>query len=225
MTSTTPARMAATRARIAANVARDRFAAPTTLRVLRFIAAHLDSAAAECESYDGTTNAPFSRMMRSLDDAVELITMHTDTRFTASVVDYITAPLSAVPLPEPRRLYPVDARYAERESALRAELAQLHADTGAAESDPERWFSAVLATLAKWARLAGIVAVDNARPYNRARVAALHLKCIDCGGSTIQFGARQWAVCACGKGQAWADAMSCECFGYACPAVRHDAAN
>ncbi|MGC5042428.1 hypothetical protein ACLQ16_03825 [Streptomyces albidoflavus] len=216
---------AATRARTAANVARDRFTAPNTMRALQFIAAHLDAAATACDAYDGTSNAPFMEMWRCLADARELITMHPDSRLPDTVIDYITAPLTAAPLPTLPRLLPAREQHAAEESVLRAELAQLHADTAAADADTERWFRAVLTTLAKWKRLEGSVTVDNARSCNRARVAELHLKCIACGGSTIRFTVREWAVCACGKGQTWGDAMVCDCGGYDCPAIQRDDAN
>lgn len=216
---------AATRARTAANIARDRFAAPETMTALQFIAAHFDAAATACDAYDGTTNAPFMEMWKALADARELINMHPDSRLPDTVIDYITAPLTAAPLPTLPRLLPPSERDTAEETGLRAELAQLHADTTAADTDTEQWFRAVLATLAKWKRLEGAVNVDSRRPCNRARVAELHLKCIACGGSTIRFTVREWAVCECGKGQTWADAMACECWGYDCPAIQGDAAN
>ncbi|MGG2460181.1 hypothetical protein ACO0M4_10225 [Streptomyces sp. RGM 3693] len=211
----------AVRARTAAVVARDRFGAPDTMRALRFIAAHFDAAAAACDAYDGTTNAPFMEMWHALADARELITMHPASRFPADVIDYITAPLTAAPLPTRPRLLPASERLAAQETALRADLDRLHADTAAA--DTEHWFRAVLTTLAKWKRLEGEVTVDNTRPYNRARVAELHLKCIACGGSTIRSTVRQWAVCECGQDQTWADVMVCDC-RYDCPAIQGPAA-
>ncbi|WP_328333459.1 hypothetical protein [Streptomyces sp. NBC_00455] len=216
---------AATRARTAAHVARDRFAAPATISALQFIAAHLDAAATACDAYDGTTNAPFMEMGRALADARELIALHPDSRLPDTVIDYITAPLAAAPLPVLPRLLPPHERDAAEESALRAELDRLHADTATAEADTDRWFRVVLAVLAKWKRLEGAVNVDSRRPFNRARVAELHLKCIACGGSSIRFTVREWAVCACGKGQTWADATTCDCLGYECPAIQADTAN
>ncbi|WP_031102402.1 hypothetical protein [Streptomyces sp. NRRL S-146] len=211
---------AATRARTAAAVARERFAAPETIRALHFIAAHFDAAATACDAYDGTTNAPFMEMWRALGDARELINMHPDSRLPDEVIEYITAPLTAAPLPTLPRLLPPSERDATEESTLRTELERLHADTEAADSDTERWFRAVLRLLAKWKRLEGAVDVDNRRPCNRARVAELHLKCIACGGSTIRFTVREWAVCECGTGQTWADAMVCDCWAYDCPAIQ-----
>ncbi|MDI3409285.1 hypothetical protein [Streptomyces cavernicola] len=216
--------VAATRARTAANVARDRFAAPETMSALQFIAAHFDAAATACDAYDGTTNAPFMEMWRALADARELITRHKDSRLPAEVIEYVTAPLTASPLPTLPRLLPPSERDAAEEATLRAELDRLHADTEAADADTESWFRAVLAVLAKWKRLEGAVDVDNRRPCNRVRVAELHLKCIACGGSTIRFSVREWAVCECGKGQTWGDALVCDC-GYDCPAIRGEAAN
>ncbi|WP_406153049.1 hypothetical protein OG217_05150 [Streptomyces sp. NBC_01023] len=216
---------AATRARTAAHVARDRFAAPATISALQFIAAHLDAAATACDAYDGTTNAPFMEMGRALADARELIALHPDSRLPDTVIDYITAPLTAAPLPVLPRLLPPNERDAAEESVLRAELDRLHADTATAEADTDRWCRAVLAVLAKWKRLEGAVNVDSRRPFNRARIAELHLKCIACGGSSIRFTVREWAVCACGKGQTWADATTCDCWGYECPAIQADTAN
>ncbi|MFG2141906.1 hypothetical protein [Streptomyces sp. NPDC048650] len=216
---------AATRARTAASVARERFAAPTTITALLFIAAHFDAAATACDAYDGTTNASFMEMGRALSDARELIALHPDSRFPDTVIDYITAPLSAAPLPALPRLLPPNEWDAAEETALRADLDRLHTDTEAADTDTDRWFRTVLAVLAKWKRLEGAVNVDSLRPCNRARVAELHLKCTACGGSTIRFTVCEWAVCSCGQGQTWADAMVCDCIGYDCPAVQRFAAN
>ncbi|MGG7574164.1 hypothetical protein [Streptomyces sirii] len=216
--------VAATRARTAANVARERFAAPATITALRFIAAHFDAAATACDAYDGTTNAPFMEMWRSLADARELIVLHPDCRLPDTVIDYITAPLTAAPLPALPRLLPPNEWDAAEEAALRTQLDGLHADIETADADTDRWFRTVLAVLAKWKRLEGAVNVDSRRPFNRARVAELHLKCIACGGSTIRFTVREWAVCECGRGQTWADAMACDCRGYDCPAVQCPAA-
>ncbi|WP_030780729.1 hypothetical protein [Streptomyces sp. NRRL S-920] len=216
---------AATRARTAANVARDRFAGPDTIRALQPIAMHFDAAATACDAYDGTTNEPFIQMWRSLAAALDLITAHPVCRFPETVVEYITAPLTTVPLPTLPRLLPVSEQHTAEETALRAELTRLHADTAAADADPERWFRAVLNILAKWKRLEGAVRVDNSRPCNRAHVAERHLKCIACGGSTIRFTVREAAICACGKTQTWGDVMVCDCFGYDCPAIPRDTTN
>ncbi|MFD3514845.1 hypothetical protein [Streptomyces sp. NPDC058657] len=222
MTTTPPPMQTAisTRARTAANVARDRFAAPETMRALQFIAAHFDAAAAACDAYDGTSNAPALEMWRCLSDARELITLHPDSRLPVTVIDYITAPGTGAPLPKLPRLLPVSERHATEETALRAELARLHNDTAAADTDTERWFRAVLAILAKWKRLEGVVRVDNARPCNRVRAAELHVKCTRCGSPAIRFLAREWAVCECGKGQTWGDTRVCDCWGYECPAFQ-----
>ncbi|MFP3992734.1 hypothetical protein U9R90_35710 [Streptomyces sp. E11-3] len=221
MTTAKPLQLAAaTRARTAASVARDRFAAPEAMRALQFIAAHFDAAATACESYDGTTNAPFAEMWRALADARELIQIHPDSRLPTDVIEYITAPLTASPLPTLPRLLPPSERDATEETALRAELERLHADTEAADTDTNRWFRAVLAVLEEWKRLEGAVDVDNRRPCNWARVAELHLKCIACGCSTIRFSVRESAACECGKVQTWSDVMVCDCWGYECPAIR-----
>ncbi|MEV5283381.1 hypothetical protein ACFYMW_35720 [Streptomyces sp. NPDC006692] len=162
-----PAQQAAARARIAADVARARFAAPATIPVLRLVADHLDAAATAFESYDGTTNATFATAISGLASVQDLIARHPDTRIPGFALDYIEAPLTSAPLPELPPLNPVTARLAAEESVLRTELERLHADTFAATADTDRWFRNVLAVLAKWMRLAGVVGVDNARPCNR----------------------------------------------------------
>lgn len=211
-----PARTAvATRARIAATVCRDRWAAPQTLSALRLIASHFDAAADACH----TAPFDFTNVVRPIAEAHTLMEAHPDARLPAAVLTYILNPFSPSPLPEPDPLLPVSARLAAEDETLRAELARLNADTRAAEEDTERWFSAVLAALAKWSRLSREVDVDNRRPDNRRAVFAKHVSCPECSGHDVRFSVREWATCACGHGDLWGRFLVCFCLGYDCPAV------
>ncbi|MGW1275559.1 hypothetical protein ACWD4V_01190 [Streptomyces tsukubensis] len=214
----------ANRARTAAAVARDRFGSPKTIQILSFIAAHLDAAATACISYPNGSRSGFLEMGLALEDVRELITADPDCRFTSGVIEYILAPLTGTPLPELPRLLPASDQFAAQEAELRDRLDRLHADTDAADTDADRWFRAVLDVHSKWATLHISVAVDNRRPYNRARVAKLHLACTTCGGSAFTSPFREEAVCTCGKRQSWADIQVCDCLGDECPALRNIAA-
>ncbi|MEW1700771.1 hypothetical protein [Streptomyces sp. NPDC091278] len=207
----------ATRARVAANVCRNRFAAPGTIRALRFIAAHLDTAADVC---DGRP-ASLTNVVRPVADAQQLMSMHPDARLPGSVFTYIMAPLapaSTLPLPVP--LTPLQPRHASQEKALRDDLLALHADTRAADEDTEGWFTSVLTVLARWTRLAGEVDVENRRPCNRQALIATHIGCPECSGHDISLHVNNWAICSCGYGDTWAAFRACYCFGLDCPAIR-----
>lgn len=53
--------------------------------------------------------------------------------------------------------------------------------------------------------------------------AAEHLACPKCGSHDIRLSVRQWAVCdGCQYGGMWGEFMTCDCWGYDCPAIRHD---
>ncbi|MFZ3557139.1 hypothetical protein [Streptomyces sp. BH055] len=210
----------AARARTAASVTRDTWGAPETMGVLRFIASHFDAAASLLDTYDGSNPWQLDGARHALLDARELIVTHQDVRLPDTILQYVSAPLTGLPLPVLPRLLPVNAQHAADEGRLRAEIDRLHADTAAADNTPDTWLRAVLTTLTKWERIAAAVDVDNKRPCHREQVAALHLKCIACGGSNIRFAVREWAVCACGKGQLWGEAQTCDCWGYECPAIQ-----
>ncbi|MFD7334872.1 hypothetical protein ACFV98_02565 [Streptomyces violascens] len=217
----TPAQAAALRARIAAAVARDRYAAPTTMAALAFIAAHLDAAANALDRYmpGVTTNEPFAEAQAALADARELTAHHPGGRFPANFTDYIEAPLTGCALPMLTPLNPVNPAYAEQEAGLRHRLALVHEELSRATTEvaTDAWLTSALAYQRDLMRLAGVVRVDNARPCNQPpatpEFAAQHVRCIACGSSTIRFTVREWAVCECGKGMTWADAMVCDCPG------------
>ncbi|MEU8540837.1 hypothetical protein AB0C52_12770 [Streptomyces sp. NPDC048717] len=219
MNSSAPALSAvATRARIAADVCRTRYAAPETLPVLQTIAAHFDTIADACCS-----TAPFNidHITQPLTQAHALMTAHRDARLPVKVNSYVFQPFdsqaSSVPLPAP--LYPASDQLTAQELVLRARLIRLNADTTAAVEDTDRWFRAVLATLAAWSRLAGEVDADNRRPSNRHAVIAKHIACPECSGHDIRFGVRNWATCTCGYGDIWGAFLACFCFSHECPAV------
>ncbi|MFI6686659.1 hypothetical protein [Streptomyces sp. NPDC050485] len=223
----TPVEAAALRARITADVARDRFAPPATITVLRFIASHLDRAA---EAFERNTPKDAAH---ALSDARELAQLHPESRFPANFTDYIDAPLTGVALPTLAPFNPVSAMLAHEEAELRKRLALVHEQLAQAtsESATDAWLPSALAYQRDLMRLAGIVGVDNARPDNQRPApepeepAEPHVRCIACGSSAIRFTVREWAVCECGKGQSWAAAMVCDCPGYDCPAIQGPASN
>ncbi|MFB6529863.1 hypothetical protein [Streptomyces sp. NPDC056399] len=212
-----PARTAvATRARIAATVCRDRYAAPATMRTLHSIADLLDDTASACED----APALFPAIMRPLAQAQKLMEAHPDARLPISIVAYITAPFAPghdLPMPEP--LLPLMDQHAAEETALLAELDRLHADTTAATEDTEKWLTAVLGVLGKWMRLSGEVDIDNRRPGNYQAVLAKHVACPKCSGHDVRFSVRTWATCACGYGDLWGQFLVCFCFAFDCPAI------
>lgn len=222
----TPAEAAALRARITAAVARDRFGPAPTMAVLIVIASHLDRAAEAFER-----NRPRDAV-EALNDARELAQFHPDTRFPANFTDYINAPLTGVALPMLAPLNPVSPRFAEQETDLRHRLNLVHEQLSQATSEAatDAWLPSALTLQRDLMKLAGVVCVDNARPCNQPapeptpETAEQHVRCIACGGSNLRFTVREWAVCECGKGQTWGDAMVCGCWGYDCPAIQGPAA-
>ncbi|MFE3139693.1 hypothetical protein [Streptomyces scopuliridis] len=159
----TPAEAAALRARITAHVARNRFAPPDTITVLRYTASHLDRTA---EAFE---RGNFSGAAEALSDARELVQFHPDTRFPANFTDYINAPVTGVALPIPAPLHPVSAVLARQEADLRHRLTLVHEQLSQATSEPDTdaWLPSALALQRDLMRLAGAVAVDNARPCNQ----------------------------------------------------------
>jgi hypothetical protein len=166
-----PAQVAAERARIIAQVARDRFAPPATITVLRFIASHLDRAATAYDSYrQGTLLNPlFEAAHAALNDARELAQLHPDTRFPVNFTDYVEAAFSGVTLPMPTPLNPVSDALRAREATLTHRLTLIHAalnETGSVQGT-DAWLSSALAVQRDLMRLADEVRVDNARPCNQ----------------------------------------------------------
>lgn len=161
--SLTPAESAALRARIIAQVARDRFAPPATITALRFIASHLDRAAEAFERHGSKDAAA------ALSDALELVRLNVDTRFPANFTDYVNAPITGVALPMPSPLNPVTPAFAQREADLRHRLTLVHEQLSQATSeiDTDAWLPSALALQRDVMRLAAEVRVDNARPCNQ----------------------------------------------------------
>ncbi|MFE0058749.1 hypothetical protein [Streptomyces sp. NPDC059003] len=246
----TPIEAAALRARITAQVARDRFAPPATITALRYIASHLDRAAEafEREAPRGAAQA--------LSDAREIAQLQPDTRFPANFTDYIEAPLTGVALPMLAPLNPVSLPLAEQEAHLRDRLAQIHEQLSQATSEPatDAWLPSALSLQRDLMKLAGAVRVDNARPCNQRsaaerdpnvydtessasrqhyidtgryltwdETAEQHVRCPKCRSSSVRFAVRQWATCQCGHGDLWSAFMSCDCSGYDCPAIQRPA--
>ncbi|AKN68706.1 hypothetical protein QR97_01800 [Streptomyces sp. PBH53] len=219
----TPAEAAALRARIIARVARDRFAPPTTMTALHFIASHLDRAAEAFER-----NAP-RNAAEALNDAREIAQLHPDTRFPSNFTDYVEAPVTGVALPMLAPFNPVNPALAQREADLRHRLTLVHAQLAQAtsESATDAWLPSALTYQRDLMRLAGEVRVDNARPCNQrqpepapAEVAEPHLKCPKCGSTNVRPSVREWATCQnCRHGDLWAAFKACDCWGYDCPAL------
>ncbi|GAA2439278.1 hypothetical protein [Streptomyces glaucus] len=167
-----PYAAAAERARILAQIARDRFAPPETLRVLGDIARHLDAAADTLAAYKPSTipglaghDVP-SEAWEELFIADTLALDHPATRFPTDFTDYVKQPITGRRLPFPDPLNPLADWLAERETALRDRLEQLHADTARADADAAGWLTDVFTALRDWMKLAGEIAEDNRRAYH-----------------------------------------------------------
>ncbi|MGW0334297.1 hypothetical protein ACWD0J_20920 [Streptomyces sp. NPDC003011] len=167
-------RQAAHRARVVAEIARDRWADPATMTALRItMAGHLDAAAAHFDAvptgYDeGVPTAATEELFRAEQIAVE----RPAGRFPAELGEYILAPLVDRDLPFPARLDPVRPEFedfAQRETDLVHALHVLHADDEHQRERTEDWLRQVFAVWQAHARLAGEVRVDNARPSNKQR--------------------------------------------------------
>ncbi|NEW75459.1 hypothetical protein [Streptomyces rhizosphaericus] len=156
---------AALRARITANVARDRFAPPATLGALRFIASHLDRAA---EAFERKALKDAAQI---LSDAREMAQLHPDTRFPANFTDYIEAPLTGVALPTLAPFNPVTPALAQQETDLRHRLTLVHEKLTRATSEPaiDAWLPIALTLQRDLMKLARAIRVDNARPCNQGK--------------------------------------------------------
>lgn len=247
----TPAETAALRARITAQVARDRFAPPATITALRFIASHLERAAQAFDA-DALQDAG-----RALSDAREIAQLTPDTRFPANFTDYISAPLTGVALPTLAPLNPASTQLAAQETHLRERLSAIHEQLSHAtgEAATDAWLPSALAVQRDLMRLAGVVAADNASPRHQrpaadanpkvydtqssasrqhytdtgsyltwVESAKQHVRCPECGGSEVRFSVRDWAVCPCGHANTSGEFLACTCFGHDCPAIQGPAA-
>ncbi len=162
-------RQAAHRARVVAEIARDRWADPATMTALRItMAGHLDAAAAHFDAVpvgcdEGVPTAATEELFRAEQIAVEHPTGH----FPAELGEYVLAPLVDRELPFPARLDPVRPEFedfAQRETDLAHALHLLHADDEHQRERTDDWLRQVFAVWRQWLSLAGEVRVDNARP-------------------------------------------------------------
>lgn len=163
-----PYAQAAQRARVIADIARDRYAGPDTMTILVRIAGFLSSAALflDDEKPGPVVTVP-TEATEALWRADTLAEQHTQTRFPEGFTTYVLHPLTGRPLPFPAPLHPVSPALTLRETDTRNRLAQLHADTEQQTERPDEWLRAVMTTWQKHMRLADEIHVDNARPCNR----------------------------------------------------------
>ncbi|MFJ2225619.1 hypothetical protein ACIOFY_36955 [Streptomyces anulatus] len=165
-----PARYAtaSARARVIADIARDRWTTPETMPVLRRIAEHLDAAA---EHLDAHTPGPFVDLpieaCEALWEADTLAERHPHTRFALDFTNYVLAPLSGRTLPLPDPLRPVSPGLARQEATLVHTIVALHADKERQAEQPTEWLREVMNAWCNWVRLSSAVRLDNARPANR----------------------------------------------------------
>ncbi|MDV6291363.1 hypothetical protein R2F25_38780 [Streptomyces sp. UP1A-1] len=158
-------RMAAHRARVIAEIARDRFAPPATLAAMRDMAALLDVAAAHFDAVP--PNAPRelpTEATEALFRAEQVAVDHPASRFPAELGEYVLSPLVCRDLPMPAPLKPRDTgRFARREADLVHALHLLHADYTHQRERPADWLRQVFAVWRDWMRLEAEVREDNAR--------------------------------------------------------------
>ncbi|WP_331762507.1 hypothetical protein OG612_45600 (plasmid) [Streptomyces sp. NBC_01527] len=166
-----PYQLAAESARIIAAAARDRFAPPATISVLHTIAARLETAAAALADHQGTL-LPFEAT-EALAEAERLAAENPQTRFPKGFTNYVLAPLTGRDYPVPAPLTPLDPSLAAREADLTYRLTLLHAQFATATTPQaiDAWLTSALAVQRDLMRLAGEVAVDNARPCNQPTAA------------------------------------------------------
>ncbi|MCG8971825.1 hypothetical protein [Streptomyces sp. CL12-4] len=167
-TTATPHAQAGQRARVIAEIARDRFAPPATLPILQTIAAHLETAAHYLET---DTPGDLSSITVEVTEALWLADMLAEdnpaTRFPVDFTNYVLHQLTGRPLPFPAPLNPLSSTLAEREASVTGRLQHLHDDTTAQANHPAEWLRAVLALWQKHMRLADEVRADNGRPDNQ----------------------------------------------------------
>ncbi|MEU2969017.1 hypothetical protein ABZ687_29070 [Streptomyces ardesiacus] len=158
-------RMAAHRARVIAEIARDRFAPPAAFAALQGMAALLDVAAAHFDAVP--PNAPRelpTEATEALFLAEQVAVDHPAARFPAELGEYVLAPLVNRPLPLPAPLKPRDTgRFAQREADLIHALHLLHADGTHQQERPADWLRQVFTVWRDWMRLEGEIREDNAR--------------------------------------------------------------
>ncbi|MET9776224.1 hypothetical protein ABZ023_18520 [Streptomyces sp. NPDC006367] len=168
MSTTTPHALAAQRARVIAQIARDRYAPPATRPVLETIAGYLDTAAhhLETDTPGALVSVPVEAT-EALWHADRLAEEHPATRFPTDFTNYVLHQLTGRPLPTPEPLNPTRPALAEREQSLTWRLRSLHADTATQAQHPAEWLYSALGLWQRLMRLADEVRVDNARPCNQ----------------------------------------------------------
>ncbi|MFB7436531.1 hypothetical protein ACFCZ5_34905 [Streptomyces microflavus] len=167
---TAQADKAAARARIIAEVARDRFAPPKTIDVLRKIAGILDVVADDIRLYSPSETKAHGVSLKALEglrSAEALALAHPAARFAQGFTLYVLYPLFGSPLPLPSPLRPVTRQLARREANIAHRIVVHNADREQSARHPEEWLRLVMAAWREWVSLAGEVEVDNARPDNR----------------------------------------------------------
>ncbi|WP_228183994.1 hypothetical protein [Streptomyces anulatus] len=158
--------LAAARARVIADIARDRWTTPETMPVLWQIAEHLEAAA---QRFDAHTPSPIVDLeaCEALWAADTLAEQHPHTRFAVDFTRYVLALLGGRPLPLPGRLDPVSPQFARREARIAHTIVMLHADDEQQAEQPNAWIREVMDAWRTWVQLSAEVRVDNARPCNR----------------------------------------------------------
>ncbi|MEU2585262.1 hypothetical protein ABZ612_20340 [Streptomyces avermitilis] len=165
-------RQAAQRARVVAEIARNRHTADGTIRAaLLAIAERLDAAAREFEAVPpGAYEELPTEACEELFMAEQIAVDHPAARFPAELGEYVLVPLVDRELPFPARLNPVNpefADFAQRETDLARALHLLHDDNDHQWERTDDWLREVFKVWLKHARLADEVRVDNGRPDNQ----------------------------------------------------------
>ncbi|MEU1275643.1 hypothetical protein [Streptomyces sp. NPDC005799] len=176
MTTTAPFidqyRQAAQRARVVAEIARDRYTTDPGIRAaLHGIAERLDAAAREFEAVPpGAYEELPTEACEELFMAEQIAVDHPAARFPAELGEYVLVPLVDRELPFPRRLNPVNptfAKFAQRETEQAHALHLLHDDNDHQWQRTDDWLRQVFKVWEKHLRLEAEVRVDNGRPDNQ----------------------------------------------------------
>ncbi|GHH22405.1 hypothetical protein [Streptomyces lanatus] len=163
---------AAQRARVVAEIARDRFTTDPSIRATLYaIAERLDAAAREFVAVPpGAYEELPTEACEELFMAEQIAVDHPAARFPAELGEYVLVPLVDRELPFPRRLDPARpefAKFAQRETEQAHALHLLHADGPHQWERTDDWLRQVFKVWEKHLRLAAEIAVDNGRPCNQ----------------------------------------------------------